>query len=83
MEKEKLEYADINTCITGAEQGLKDLTVSFEDITNAFKGLNEISEAPTNYKCPQCGNLLYIHHMTEIDVVFYCKNCNRKVKGRI
>jgi predicted RNA-binding Zn-ribbon protein involved in translation (DUF1610 family) len=63
-----------------AEQGLKDLTVSFEDITTVF---NEISEAPTNYKCPQCGNLLYVHHITEIDVIFYCKNCNRKVKGRI
>ena len=83
METETLKFADLNTCITGAEQGLNDLTVSFESITTAFKGLNEISEVPTTYKCPQCGNMLFVYTITEVDVVFYCKNCNRKVKGRI
>lgn len=84
MEQEKLElFDDLNTCITGAEQGLKNLTISFEDITNPFKRLNGISDFPTNYKCPQCGNVLYIHNITETDVIFYCKDCNEKVKGKI
>lgn len=84
MEQEKLELIDkIDTCFTGAKLGLDELAMSFEDTTKPFELLQDLGNVLTNYKCPQCGKLLYIHHITEVDVVFYCKECDEKVKGRI
>ena len=50
-------------------------------LAEAFKDLQDYSHIKTKYKCPECSSDLYVYMLLEDSVIFYCKNCDKKVKG--
>ena len=62
-------------------ESINNVNLAFQGLAESFKDWQSLAQRPTNYKCPECGSDLYVYYLLEESVIFYCKECDKKVKG--